>query len=82
MSALVPDRMRAAPHAALATGVLAEIDPDTAQNHANMGVTLYYLGRFDEAVQSFEHALSKDPSLDMARAGLERARSVTRQDTP
>ena len=37
---------------------LLEIDPATAQTHANLAATLYYLGRVDEAIASLERALS------------------------
>ena len=53
---------------------LVEADPDNAQTHANLGATLYYLNRADEAVASYEHALSLDPSLESARAALEQVR--------
>ena len=42
---------------------LVEIVPDGAQAHANLGATLYYLGRVDEAIRSLEHALSLTPAL-------------------
>ena len=58
---------------------LAERDPDNAQIHANLGATLYYLDRVDEAVASYEHALSLDPSLESARAALEQVRPRARQ---
>ena len=47
-----------------------------AQTHANVGVALYYLGRVDEAVRSFEHALSLDPALETARTALEGIRKA------
>ena len=53
---------------------LVEIRPDNAQAHANMGATLYYLGRLEEAARSFEHALSLVPGLATARVGLEQIR--------
>ena len=58
---------------------LAEIEPDSAQTHANLGATLYYLNRVDEAVASYEHALALDPSLESARAALEQVRPRARQ---
>ena len=58
---------------------LAERDPDSAQTHANLGATLYYLNRVDEAVASYEHALALDPSLESARAALEQVRPRARQ---
>ena len=61
---------------------LVEIGPDGAQTHANVGATLYYLGRADEAIRSYEHALSLNPSLELARAALEHIRKAVRQDGP
>ena len=58
---------------------LAERDPDNAQVFANLGATLYYLDRADEAVASFEHALSLDPTLESARDALEQVRPRARQ---
>ena len=50
---------------------LVELRPTNAQAHSNLGVTLFYLGRGDEAVASFERALSLDPDLETPRAALE-----------
>ena len=55
---------------------LLEINPGSAQTHANRGVTLYYLGRVDEAIRSLEQALSLDPDLKTARTALERLRAI------
>ena len=35
---------------------LVGVAPDNAQSHANLGASLFYLGRLDEAARSFEHA--------------------------
>ena len=53
---------------------LVEIDPDSAQTHANLGATLYHLGRVEDAIRSFEHALSLDPTLESVRTTLEQLR--------
>ena len=63
-------------------GRLLEIDPAAAQTHANLGATLYYLGRLDEAIASLERAVSLDPSLDAARTSLERIRTAAQRRTP
>ena len=55
---------------------LTELRPASAQAHSNLGVTLYYLGRGDEAIRSFEHALSLDPDLETPRAALEQLRAA------
>lgn len=55
---------------------LAEIRPEGAQIHANLGAALYFLGRVDQAVRSFEHALALDPTLETARAALEKIRKI------
>ena len=49
---------------------LAELTPDSAQTHSNLGATLYYLGRSQDALRSFERALALDPDLETARAGV------------
>ena len=61
---------------------LIESGRDSAQAHANLGATLFHLGRMGEALQSFEHALALDPDLEAARVGREqaRARLERRQD--
>jgi len=33
-----------------------------------MGIAFYYLGRIDEALQSFDRALAIDPAREKARA--------------
>ena len=58
---------------------LAEIEPDNAKTHNNIGATLFYLGRPEAAVRSFKQALSLDPTLEGARTGLEEARRTLRQ---
>ena len=58
---------------------MLEIRPGSAQTHANIGATLYYLGRRKEALRSFEQALSLDPELATARTGLERLKRSLRQ---
>ena len=57
---------------------LVEIQPDKATAHADIGATLFYLDRPDDALQSFERALSLDPTLESARIGLEQVRAVLR----
>ena len=54
---------------------LVEIDPAAAQTHANLGATLYHLGRVEDAIRSFEHALSLDPTLESVRTTLEQLRN-------
>ena len=58
---------------------LLEINPDRAATHADIGATLYYLGRTEEAIRSLERALSLDPTLETARANLERMQKTVRQ---
>ena len=53
---------------------LVERDPDNAELRANLGATLYHLGRVEDAIRSFEHALSLDPTLDSVRTTLEQLR--------
>ena len=47
---------------------LIDIDPSAAAAHGDMGLVLFYLGRSAEALQSFDQALSLDPTLENARA--------------
>ena len=51
---------------------LVELRPGSAQAHSNLGVTLFYLGRGDEAIRNFEQALS----LETPRAALEQLRNA------
>ncbi len=53
---------------------LIRIGEDNARLHANMGATLYYLGRPDEALRSLDYALSSDPAL--AGTGFEEMRDM------
>ena len=52
---------------------LSEVDPGDAKAHQNIGVTLHYLGQSEAAARSLKHALSLNPTLEDARAGLEEA---------
>ena len=45
--------------------------PETAHIHSNIGAVLYHLGRLEEAIRSYETALSLDPSMEQARSSLE-----------
>ena len=61
---------------------MAEIEPGAALIHANLGATLYYLDRVDEAVRSFEHALSLEPTLETARTALDGIRKSLPREAP
>ena len=61
---------------------LTEVNPDSALTHANLGATLYYLNRPDEAIESYEHALALDPSLESARDAIEHVRAHPRPPAP
>ena len=50
---------------------LLAFDPERAATHADIGATLYFLGRREEAIRSLEHALSLDPILETGRNNLE-----------
>ena len=50
---------------------LIDIDPSDAAIHSNIGIALFYLGRSDEALKSFDRALSLDPTLENAHANRE-----------
>ena len=50
---------------------LIDIDPNDAAIHNNIGIALVFLGRNDEALESFDRALSLNPILENARANRE-----------
>ena len=45
----------------------AKLKPGSVTVHANIGVTLYFLGRHAEALESMERVLRSDPDHQMAR---------------
>ena len=51
-----------------------------AQTYAGAGIALLQLKRHDEALPYFERALSLDPTLESARAGVEQLRDTPRQE--
>lgn len=51
-----------------------------AQVHANVGATLHYLGRPEEALRSLERARALDPALEMARTGVEKLRETPQRE--
>ena len=55
---------------------LVEFDPDNAGIHANLGAALYHLGRVEDAIASFDRALSLDPTLESVRTTLDQLRSA------
>ncbi len=55
------------------------LEPGHAEPHANAGAALFYLGRLDEALRSFERALTLKPDLESARSGREAALRRLRQ---
>ena len=46
---------------------LAEIEPGNAATHSQIGIALFKAGKAEEALASFDHALSLDPALELAR---------------
>ncbi len=62
--------------------IMAEMDPDNALTHSNLGATLYHLGRLREALASIERALALDPDLDIARVGRQQVRQALTQTEP
>lgn len=60
---------------------LARIKPENATTHSQIGIVLLKTGRAEEALASFDHALSLDPTLESARDYREQARkSMTERD--
>ncbi len=52
----------------------AEINPGNPSTWSNIGAVLHRMGRDEEAVASFEHALSVDPDYEQARSFLQQVR--------
>ena len=52
----------------------AVLEPDSATIHANIGVTLYFLGRPEEALAAMERVLQLDADHQMARKLIEELR--------
>ena len=50
---------------------LRDNTPEAAHVHSNIGATLYHLNRLEEAIRSYETALSLDPSIEHIRISLE-----------
>ena len=48
---------------------LAQVQPDSAATHSNLGAVLHHLGRNDEAMESIERALAIDPDHELANIG-------------
>lgn len=59
---------------------LIDLGEGGAQAHANVGATLYYLGRPEEALRSLERARALDPTLEMGPTGLEKPRDASQQE--
>ena len=57
---------------------MAVLEPDNVTVHANVGVTLYYLGRSEESLASLERVLRLDPEHEMARSFVEELRAAGR----
>jgi tetratricopeptide (TPR) repeat protein len=51
-----------------------ELDPRSAQSHADLGAAYQALGRKDRAIEAFENALRHDPGFAPAVEGLRRLR--------
>ena len=47
------------------------INPDYAEAHNNLGVTLKELGQLDDAVKSYKKALAINPEYAVARNNLD-----------
>ncbi|MCY3774430.1 MAG: tetratricopeptide repeat protein [Candidatus Aminicenantes bacterium] len=56
----------------------ATLKPGSATVHANIGVTLYFLGRHAEALESMEQVLRLDPDHQMARKMVAQLRKGNR----
>ena len=62
-------------------GAVAKIEPGNATTHSRIGIALFKAGKVKEALASFNHALSLDPTLEAAQDYREQAlKSITRAD--
>ena len=59
---------------------LMDVEPDNAEVHLNMGVVFHLLGRTDEALRSFDEALSMEPDLERARMAREQVQQSLHED--
>ena len=60
--------------------MLAQIEPENAATHSRIGIALLKTGRAEEALASFDRALSLDPTLESARDYREQAlESMTKE---
>ena len=55
-------------------------EPEQALTHSNLGATLYFLERYEEALASYERALSIDPDFDSARERAGELRRLLSED--
>ena len=46
---------------------LVKIEPGNAATHSQIGIAFFKTGRAEEALASFDRALSLDPALDLVR---------------
>ena len=58
------------------------LEPDSPTIHANIGVTLYYLGRPEEALAAMQRVLQLDAGHPMARELVEELRGDASQPAP
>ena len=54
--------------------IATELAPGNAQGWTNAGIALSGLGRHQEAIEAFDHALTLDPHQESARTGQSQAR--------
>ena len=57
----------------------AALEPDNPTVHANIGVTLHFLGRTEEALASMQRVLALDPDNESARSLVEELRAPPTQ---
>ena len=63
------------PEALVSFRRLAELSPDSAQAHSNLGAVLAELGQTRAAMRSLQRALDLNPQLEAARANLQRLKA-------
>ena len=60
--------------------VAAEIDPDNATVHSDLGDALRKLGNLDDAIRAYQRAIERDPGLTGAYGGMVHALHLATRD--
>src|SRR6266550_4046503 len=58
-----------------------ELNPDYVDAHQNLGRTYFEMGRWEEAIQSLQHALALKPKDKETRRGIDEAQRMMQHET-